>query len=58
MEKFLKNYFDAGTVVEEVAAQEEEDKHVQELEYYDGTIFRGEMEFEEDSQLMYKEGRG
>jgi hypothetical protein len=31
---------------------------VQELEFYDGTLFRGEMECEEESQLYYKEGKG
>ena len=36
----------------------EDDKIIQELEYFDGTIFRGEMERDDESLFMFKEGMG
>jgi hypothetical protein len=57
IEKFYRNYFDAGRVVEEIQTPEY-DKIVQALEYLDGTIFKGEMECDEESLLKFKEGIG
>jgi hypothetical protein len=57
IEKFYRNYYDAGKVVEELA-EDDGEKFIQELEYFDGSIFRGEMERDEETLMMYKEGYG
>lgn len=55
IEKFVKNYFDAGKVTLE---QNQNDKLLQEISYFDGTIFRGAMDIEEETNIAYKEGNG
>ena len=47
MEKFVKNYFDIGRT-----------KESGEIEYCDGTLFKGKMALDVESACLYKEGQG
>lgn len=53
IEKFIKNYFDAGKVTLELNQNE---RLLQEISYFDGTVFRGQMSIEEESNIAYKDG--
>ena len=55
IEKFTKNYLDAGQVVSEKIIL---GKLMHEILYFDGTNFVGEMDIEEESNFAFKEGQG
>ena len=51
----MKNYLDAGYIATQKMVGNSE-KILQEIKYLDSTVFRGEVELEEESRCMYKEG--
>ena len=55
IEKFMKNYLDAGYIATQKMVGNGE-KILQEIKYLDSTVFRGEVELEEETRCMYKEG--
>jgi hypothetical protein len=55
VEKFIKNYLDVGQVVGESIV---DGKLLNEILYFDGTLFVGEMDVDEESNLAFKDGPG
>jgi hypothetical protein len=51
----MKNYLDVGQVVKE---RIKEKRLYQEVLFFDGTTYQGDMGIEEESNLAYKEGQG
>lgn len=56
-EKFMKNYIDQGSVITQKMAQNS-DKMLQEIQYLDESIFRGEVLQDEETKQICKEGQG
>ena len=53
----MKNYLDAGFIsAQKMVGNGESEKILQEIKYLDSTIFRGEVELDEETRCMYKEG--
>ena len=51
----MKNYLDAGKVTQELV---KEQRLLQEVTYFDQTVFRGQMGIEEESNIAFKDGFG
>ena len=57
IEKFMKNYLDPGEVTNEKISDKSA-KVIQEINYIDKSVFRGEVVRDEETRFMYKEGQG
>ena len=55
----MKNYLDAGFIsAQKMVGNGESEKILQEIKYLDSTIFRGEVELDDETRCMFKEGQG
>ena len=52
----MKNYIDPGVINKQMMSSN--DKLLQEYQYLDTSVFRGEVVLDEETRCMYKEGQG